>query len=160
MEIEFLELDQDIPKCMPILERWIENHCARRPLADVTALFIQHQLGNQVPMTQAMLELGLEPERLFWLDVPYTSNARVREALVAMGIPRRNLIVAYDYDVLEPYAPYQRRRVQELIHGFLNDPPEQLLVLDDGAYFLEAASCFKDRLPRVAVVEQTSRGLI
>jgi hypothetical protein len=160
MELEFLELTQDIPGHMPILDRWVREHCSRRPLAGVTALFIQHQFGNQLPQTQAMLELGLEPERLLWLDVPYTSNACVREALVGMGIPRRNLIIAHDYWVLEPYAPYQRRRVQTVIHDFMNDPPERLLVLDDGAYFLEAASCFANRLPCVAVVEQTTRGLI
>lgn len=160
METEFLELNQDIPRYMPVLDRWVHGVKSRQPLAGVTALLIQHQLGNQVPQTLALLELGLKPERLFWLDVPYTSNARVREALVEIGIPRRNLISAYDYWVLHPYAPYQRRRVQEVIHSFLEDPPEQLLVLDDGAYFLEAASCFRRRLPRVAVVEQTTRGLI
>jgi hypothetical protein len=47
-----------------------------------------------------------------------------------------------------------------MLQRFLVDPPESLLVLDDGAYFLEAASCFAERLPRVAVVEQTTRGLI
>lgn len=170
METEFRGLNQNIPrslKSMPILEQWVKKHSARKPLAGVTALFIQHQLGNQVPMTRAMLELGLEKKRLFWLDVPYTSNAQVREELVRMGIPRQNLIVADDYRILMAYAPYQRKRVQELIRRFLEDPPERLLVLDDGAYFLEAASCFKDRLPseakdgssRVAVVEQTTRGV-
>lgn len=33
-------------------------------------------------------------------------------------------------------------------------------MLDDGAYFLEAMSSFKQRLPSVAIVEQTTRGLI
>ncbi len=160
MEREFLELSQDLPGDMPILDRWVEERVSGQPLSGVTALFIQHQFGNQLPQARAMLELGLAPERLLWLDVPYTSNARVREGLVALGIPRRNLIVAHDYWVLEAYAPYQRRRVQQLVRDFMNDPPERLLVLDDGAYFLEAASCFRARLPHVAVVEQTTRGLI
>lgn len=160
MELEFLDLNQDMPGRMPILDRWVQEHRERQPLAGVTALLIQHQLGNQVPQTRALLELGLEPERLFWLDVPYTSNARVRDAVIGMGVPRRNLITAHDYWVLEAYAPYQRRRVQALIRGFMDDPPERLLVLDDGAYFLEAAACFENRLPSVAVVEQTTRGLI
>jgi S-adenosylhomocysteine hydrolase len=34
----------------------------------------------------------------------------------------------------------------------------KLLVLDDGAYFLEAASCFEDLPPNCCIVEQTSRG--
>lgn len=160
MEPEFLEVNQDIPEAMPILDRWVRIHRSRQPLAGVTALFIQHQFGNQVPQAKAFLELGLNPKKLFWLDVPYTSNARVRKALVGMGIPRRNMFVARDYRVLDAYVPYQRRRVQALIHDFLKDSPERLLVLDDGAYFLEAAACFEKRLPRVVVVEQTARGLI
>jgi S-adenosylhomocysteine hydrolase len=160
MELEFLQLDQEIPQHMPILDRWVRGQRSSRPLEGVSALFIQHQFGNQVPQARAMLELGLEPEHLFWLDVPYTSNASVREALVDLGIPRRNMISAHDYQVLDPYAPYQRRRVQSIIHSVLSDPPERLLVLDDGAYFLEAASCFVKRLPDVVVVEQTARGLI
>jgi S-adenosylhomocysteine hydrolase len=157
---EFLEPDQEIPFHMPILDRWVDECCTGTPLAGVTALFIQHQFGNQLPQTRAMLKLGLEPGRLIWLDVPYSSNAEVREKLVDIGVPRRNLVTARDYLVLEAYAPYQRRRVQALIRDLLDDPPERLLVLDDGAYFLEAASCFKDRLPSVAVVEQTTRGII
>jgi hypothetical protein len=160
MDLDFLDLNQEIPERMPILDRWLEDHLSARPLEGLTALFIQHQFGNQVPQTRAMLELGLQPDRLFWLDVPYTSNARVREALVAMGIPRGNFICAHDYRVLTAYGPYQRCRVQAFIHNLMEDPPDRLLVLDDGAYFLEAASCFKARFPRVAVVEQTTRGLI
>lgn len=160
MESEFLQVNQDIPEAMPILDRWVRTHCSGKPLAGVTALFIQHQFGNQVPQTKALLELGLDPKRLFWLDVPYTSNARVREAIVGLGIPSGNMLVADDYRVLDPYAPYQRRRVQMLIHDFLKNSPGRLLVLDEGAYFLEAAACFEKRLPDVVAVEQTARGLI
>src|SRR5512136_2617269 len=103
MELEFLELNQDIPKHMPILDRWVEMHRSSAPFKGVTALFIQHQFGNQIPQTQAMLKLGLEPERLFWLDIPYTSNALVRDVLMNMGIPHRNLIFAHDYWVLDAY---------------------------------------------------------
>jgi hypothetical protein len=160
LDSEFIEPDQGIPLHMPILDRWIDECCSGTPFAGVTALFIQHQFGNQLPQTQAMLNPRLEPGRLIWLDVPYTSNAEVRKKVVEIGVPRRNLLTARDYLVLDPYAPYQRCRVQALIRDLLDDPPERLLVLDDGAYFLEAASCFKDRLPSVAVVEQTTRGII
>jgi hypothetical protein len=160
MEHEFLEPNQDIPLKMEILERWVDKNRSLKPFVGVTALFIQHQLGNQIPQTSAMIELGLNPEKLFWLDVPYTSNAKVREALIRLGIPRRNFFVTNDYWVLDAYTPYQRRRVQTIIKDFLSDPPDRLLVLDDGAYFIEAASCFKERLPNVSVVEQTTRGFI
>jgi hypothetical protein len=38
-------------------------------------------------------------------------------------------------------------------------PPDKLVVLDDGAYFLEAAMTFRKQLPNLAVVEQTTRGV-
>ena len=157
---DFLKVDQTIPDHMPILDRWVEEHRSWQPLKDVTALLIQHQFGNQVPQTRALLELGLAPERLFWIDVPYSSNPQVREAIAAMSVPPDNLIVSSDYRVLAPYAPYQRRRIQQMIRKLLDAPPQRLLVLDDGAYFLEAASCFRKRLRQVGVVEQTTRGMI
>lgn len=159
MENEFLDPGQEVPGEMRVLKRWAEEHRSKAPFSGVTALFIQHQLGNQLPFTQALIDLGLDPKCIFWLDVPYTSNPRMREELVGKGIPGKNLIV-HEFRVLQAYTPYQRLRTQELIRGFLLNPPERLLVLDDGAYFLEAASCFRDRLPGVAVVEQTTRGLI
>lgn len=159
LEAEFLNPSQEIPQSMPILDAWLKT-CPGGALTDTTALFIQHQFGNQVPQANALLKLGLNPRRLFWLDVPYTSNPLVRDALVALRIPRKNFICSDDYWVLDPYAPYQRNRVQALLKDLLRDPPNRLLVLDDGAYFLEAAACFADRLPSVAVVEQTERGFI
>jgi hypothetical protein len=155
----FDELDQSIPTHMPILEAFLDMQGKRLPLERVTALLIQHQLGNHVPQARALLRLGLKPENLIWLDVPYTSNATVRTALEDLGIPRRNLRV-HDYEVLQPYAPYQLRRTQTIYRELLTDPPEHLLVLDDGAYFLEAMCTMKSRLRRVSVVEQTTRGLI
>lgn len=152
--------DQTIPTDLPLLNRWVGTYAGAKPLAGVTMLLIQHQLGNHVPQTQALLRLGLDPERLFWLDVPYTANRAVHDALVGLGIPSVNFNVSDDYPVLDPYAPYQRRRTQNMLLEFLKEPPERLVVLDDGAYFLEAMACFRRRLPRVAIVEQTTRGMI
>ncbi|MCZ6573362.1 MAG: hypothetical protein O7C98_09375 [Planctomycetota bacterium] len=157
---EFGSLTQEIPEGMPLVDEWLKRFEGQRPLEGVTALLIQHQLGNQVPQVRALLDLGLAPERLFWLDIPYTSNATTRAHVArVMGVPERNFIVS-DYDVLEPYAPYQRARTQRILKHWLDDPPERLLVLDDGAYFLEAAACFRKRLSHVAIVEQTTRGFI
>jgi hypothetical protein len=163
LRFRFDEVDQTIPsvKDMPLLKEWVEQVEKKRgrPLAGVTALLIQHQLANQVPQVEALIRLGLDPADIHWLDIPYTANRAVRRALLDLEIPDRNLRV-HRYRVLEPYAPYQLRRTQELVRDFLADPPDRLLVLDDGAYFLDAAASFRRRLPRVAVVEQTTRGLI
>jgi S-adenosylhomocysteine hydrolase len=157
--LDFRDLDQKIPERMPVLEQYLKRYAGTYPLSGVTALFIQHQLGNHVLMTKALIQLGLNPNQVHWLDITYTANPIVRTALQELGIPRENFRV-HSYTVTEPYMPYQRRRVQQILYEFMRDPPERLLVLDDGAYLLEAMATFKQRLPRVAVVEQTTRGLI
>lgn len=106
------------------------------------------------------MKLGLEPRRIHWLDIPYTSSAAFRRIVRRRtGIPRENFWVT-DYSVLEPYSGHQLRRTQEVLRHLLSTRPSKLLVLDDGAYFLEAASAFRRQLPRVAIVEQTTRGMI
>jgi S-adenosylhomocysteine hydrolase len=153
------ELTEEIPVRMPILDRWLDRTAKERPLAGVTALMIQHQLGNQVPQTRALIELGIAPRDLYWIDIPYTSTPSVRDALQGLGIPSENFIVN-DFRLLDAYAPFQRLRVQHFLRELFNDPPERLLVLDDGSYLLEALACLRPRLPWVAIVEQTTRGLI
>ena len=144
---------------MPILDRWLENAAQGRPLAGVTALLIQHQLGNQVPQTRALIELGISPRDLYWIDIPYTSTPAVREAVRGLGVPAENFITG-DFRLLDNYASFQRLRVQSFLRTLFEEPPERLLVLDDGAYMLEALACLRARLPYVAIVEQTTRGLI
>ena len=156
------DIDQRIPTLedMPLLAGYVERLRPGQPLAGVTGLFIQHQLGNQVPMTEALIALGLEPQSITWLDVPYTASSRVRHHLTdSCHIPAENFWVNR-YRVLDSYAMYQRRRVQELVRNMLDVQPERVIVLDDGAYFIEAAAAFKARLPHLAIVEQTTRGFI
>jgi len=158
--LDFSNIDQSIPRELPLVSRWVDQHGARKPLRGATALLIQHQLGNHFAQTRALLDLGLEKSRLIWIDVPYTATREIRQALIdELGVPATGFNVN-DFRVLERYPPYQIRRVQEVVAQLLADPPDRLVVLDDGAYFLEAASCFEKQLPAVAIVEQTTRGLI
>jgi S-adenosylhomocysteine hydrolase len=145
---------------MPVLRAYVDRYGGGRPLQGVTALLIQHQLGNQGPQIDAMMALGLEPEKTLWVDIPYTSHASFRAEVVRRhGIPEGNFDV-HTYGVLAPYAQYQFSRTQKVLGRLLDDPPERLVVLDDGAYFLEAAMGFRRQLPNVAIVEQTSRGMM
>jgi hypothetical protein len=141
-----------------LVEEWA---CGTRPFAGVTAVLIQHQLGSMVPAVRGLLELGLDPARTHFIDIPYTANAAVREALEALGIPAANFAPS-SYTLEVPYAPYQRRRVQDLIGRLHSElaPGDPLLVLDDGAYFLEAIACYATPLGDLRLVEQTTRGLI
>ncbi len=158
--LDFSKIDQTIPRSLPLLDRWVNEHRDRRPLAGVTVLLIQHQLGNHFPEAKALLDLGVEPTQLIWIDVPYTARPEVRKALIdELKIPAESFHV-HAFRVLDRYPLYQLRRVQKVFHELLKNPPQRLVVLDDGAYFLEAAASFAHRLPAVAVVEQTTRGLI
>ena len=145
---------------MCLVKDFVARHQDAEPLRGINTLFIQHQLGNQVPMAEALIALGLDPQRIFWLDIPYTASSRVQyELCERLGIPAGQLWVNR-YRVLEAYRPYQRRRVQELVREMLRLDLDRVVVLDDGAYFVEAAAGFKKRLDRVSVVEQTTRGFI
>lgn len=154
--------EQAIPKIenLPIMEHYLKKIGNEKPLQNVTMLFIQHQLGNQIPQVDALIHLGLDRNKLFWLDIPYSANITVKEHLIKnTKIPLKNLI-NNDYNILQPYTNYQRNRTQNVLIDFLNNPPEKLIVLDDGAYFLEAMTTFKKQLPNVSIVEQTTRGII
>jgi hypothetical protein len=66
------------------------------------------------------------------------------------------------FRALEPYAPYQHARAIDMLRDIVDSGADRLLVLDDGAYVLEAlASLARARWPRrIAIVEQTTRGFI
>jgi adenosylhomocysteinase len=152
---------QTIPERLPLLDALVARHGERQPLHDVHAGLIQHQTGSTVCMVQALFALGLEPTQTFFVDIPYSANGEVREALERLGIPNGHFADGI-YDLAQPYAQFQRRRVQDVaarVFGQLQ-PDDVLVVLDDGAYFVEAASCFAHRFGDLRVVEQTTRGII
>ena len=161
---EYGRAHQNIPAQigeLPLLKELVECFKPSQPFRDRTALLIQHQCANHYAQAMALMELGIEPDRLFWIDIPYSSHQEVRERLVKRGVPRPNFANSGDYQTLQPFDPYMRSRVEKRVGSLLaHAPREALLVLDDGAYFLEALSGFKRQFQDVVVVEQTTRGLI
>jgi S-adenosylhomocysteine hydrolase len=153
--------DQAIPGPLPFLDAIVDHHGQERPFAGWTALLIQHQLGSQVRMARALLDLGIAPARMYWIDIPYTANGTVHAALLALGIPEDNFAPSY-YNLELKYAAYQHERVQAMALRLAKTlrPTDHLLVLDDGAYFLEALTCIGAAPPDVRIVEQTTRGMI
>lgn len=159
---EFLEFDSSIPENLPLLDALVSQQRDRQPLAGYTVFLVQHQLANQVPMVKALIDLGVNAGKIHWLDIPYTAHHEVCTFVQnEFNVPSENFSDP-DYRALDPYVPYQRRRALECLQRFIDDPPEKLLVLDDGAYFLEALSSIHPgrRPARIAIVEQTTRGLI
>ena len=154
--------EQEIPDRLPLLDAYIEEHVrGKAPLAGVTAVLIQHQLGSQVRMVEALIRLGIEPGKIYWVDIPYTANPIVRKALQGLEIPPENFS-RNSYHLGKPYAPYQRQQVQKLFSRLRTSlgPKDHLLILDDGSYYIEAISCYANTFSRVSIVEQTTRGII
>ena len=158
-----MSIAQSIPGRLEILEDYLAPYerDGKKPFSGVTALLIQHQLGSQVRMADALIRLGLSPQRLYWVNIPYTTNAIVQKALRALGIPASNFVPC-TYHLGKAYAPYQRQRLQEVFYQFKKkfSKRDHLLVLDDGSYFLDAISCYNPPAFRISIVEQTTRGLI
>ena len=70
------DLDQRVPDELPLLRALVDEWVGGgKPLKGVTAVLIQHQLGSMVPTVHALFELGLDPERTYFVDIPYTANA-------------------------------------------------------------------------------------
>lgn len=153
--------DPEVLRRMKLVEWLVDEHRAAQPLRGWKVLFLQHQLENHLAQAHAVLALGVAPRDLHWIDIPYTSSPEIRRATMRMGVPAPNF-VNHDYRLTESYATYQRVRVTSWIRWFMRRYGERtpLLVLDDGGYFLEALICLRRHLRRLAVVEQTTRGLI
>jgi S-adenosylhomocysteine hydrolase len=155
---DFYHFDEVVPSELGLTSLLVDRYASHSPLEGITALFFQHQLANQVPMVKALIALGLDPARIHWVDIPYTSHASIRAKLGALGIPEENFRVCDDFESLTPYALYQRQRAVKVVDELLKEDPDKLVVLDDGAYFAAAASCFDRSFTECSVVEQTSRG--
>jgi len=160
---EFWNVTESLEERLPLVDRWLELASKDAGLAEASLLFVQHQLVNHAAQAEAIVRLGAEPERIYWLDIPYSSQPSVRSFVQErLGVPADNFRVCDDYRVLAPYAPYQLRRSVELVLDLAERKGRPLLVLDDGAYVLEAlAGLRRERWPdNVAIVEQTTRGII
>lgn len=154
---DYYPLEQVVPESMALVDFVVDKYIEQQPLKNTTALFFQHQLANQVTMVKALIKLGLSPDRIKWIDIPYTSNFKTREELIELKL--KDFVISDNYSLLMPYASYQKNRAINAYKDILESNYEHLLVLDDGAYFLEAASYFKSRPARCVIVEQTSRGI-
>lgn len=154
---------ESVPDRLPLLDLFIDTFFLKAtPLEGFGALLVQHQMGTIVPMVQALFALGLNERSVWWVDIPYSSNTRVRNHLIRAGIAASHFFPG-SYSLETPYGPSQIARVAaglRLIDKSLR-PTTPLLVLDDGGYTLQALAERTVSLARpVRIVEQTTRGVM
>jgi len=151
---------QNLRKKLPLLNEELRRHKERKPLKNHKMLLIQHQLLDSIAQVAALIDLGVAPKDLFWIDIPYTSFPEIRSAVMNLGVPKENIWV-HDYRLTLPYRSYQIGRVKYWVReiGSKFTGNEKLIVIDDGAYFLEAYSSINLRIPNVRIVEQSQSGI-
>jgi len=133
-------------------------------LKDVSVLFIQHHLLPLIGRLEIMKMDGMNPEKTWFIDIPYSTNVDVVQKI-------RNEYTSHEYpipfsDPLENYTTGQMERTKTVIGNIIKSNPKKLLVVDDGAYFIRAVHELFIREPEIAdilhnktyVIEQTTRG--
>jgi S-adenosylhomocysteine hydrolase len=152
-----------IPERLVLLDLMRSSH-APADFSGVDLLVIQHHLGTTVPLVRALSEAGIAPDRIWHVDIPYSTNVKVRTALLELSGQDR--CPPLFTDPLVDYSAAQLLRVTTtLLDMWRRDDPKPLLVLDDGAYFFRALSTLRaishpavENFLNSFVVEQTTRG--
>lgn len=153
------------PESLSLLNYMQSNIQKAQPFADIDVLFIQHHLGPFIGRLNAMKLNGLDPDRSWFIDIPYSTNKDVSNKLKEMGFSKRHRAKQFD-DPLSDYNASQAHRVASLIKVLeRRKNPRPLLVIDDGAYFIRYLNSLLTHLPSklnryvgTSVVEQTTRG--
>lgn len=162
MERFHRDIPTRIPSTLPLLDRYRRHFSSPRAFVGLDVLFIQHHLAPWVPRVRAMLEDGLDADRCWFVDIPYSTHMRVRKELLLLGCRQEQMAIPHQ-DPLAPYTQAQLRRVEDIVLELARRRPNKLLVVDDGAYFLRVLERRKDIAARFRgrthIVEQTTRGL-
>jgi len=159
------KIEPTFPKTLPLLEEFRRIKIINKAfLKDVSILFIQHHLSPFIGRLNVMREDGMNPDRTWFIDIPYSTNKEVLEEI-------HSHYTEYDYpesydDPLLNYTNFQLDRVKYVIKNILEKDLAKLLIIDDGAYFIRAVLDLysKDELDlsklynRTFIVEQTTRG--
>jgi len=162
---ELFQMPDSPPENLSLLEELQHRLPETKPFADIDVLFIQHHLGPFIGRLNSMIASGLDPNRSWFVDIPYSTNPDVFERLGEFGFPMRQRTTRFD-DPLSNYGSAQAQRVSALMELLeKREDPRPLLVIDDGAYFARYLNALKTSSPNqldsyvgTSVVEQTTRG--
>src|SRR5512132_1475235 len=85
---ETIPLAEEIPERLALLDLMRSSH-APTDFSGVDILVIQHHLGTTVPLVRALNEAGVPLDRIWHVDIPYSTNLEVRTALLELSGPDR-----------------------------------------------------------------------
>jgi voltage-gated potassium channel Kch len=142
---------------LPLLEEYRKRK--RIDLSNIEVFFLQHHLAPFHARVRAMERQGLEGDRSWFVDIPYSTNLTVWRKLA-----RGHTSPLFSNPLL-PYNEWQKRRVFGMMYRLADRPrSSRVIVIDDGAYFMkelahrEQDTEFCERFRGALVVEQTTRG--
>lgn len=162
---ELFQIPDSPPENLSLLEELPHRLQETKPFTNIDVLFIQHHLGPFIGRLHSMIASGLDPNRAWFVDIPYSTNPDVAEKLGELGFPEHQRTRRFD-DPLSNYDSAQTQRVSSLMEILeKREDPCPLLVIDDGAYFARYLNSLNIHSPSqldnyvgTSVVEQTTRG--
>ena len=162
---ELFQIPESPSENLSLLEELQHRLRESKPFANIDVLFIQHHLGPFIGRLHAMIASGLDSNRTWFVDIPYSTNPDVFEKLGELGFSVQQRTARFD-DPLSNYGSAQAQRVSSLMDDLAKrEDPRPLLVIDDGAYFARYLNLLNtyspsqlDRYVGTSVVEQTTRG--
>lgn len=162
---DLFQMPESPPENLSLLEELQDCLRETKPFANIDVLFVQHHLGPFIGRLNAMIASGLDPDRSWFVDIPYSTNAEVAKKLGELGFSLHQRAMRFD-DPLSNYGSAQAQRVSSLMEILAKrKDPRPLLVIDDGAYFARYLNWLNtwapdqlDSYAGTSVVEQTTRG--
>lgn len=147
---------------LPVLEYLGElaTQGTRETLRGAALVGAQHLLLSTGSLIEALLTLGLQPERVFLLGKCYSQNQEVIDRLDRMGIHVVPGSEPGSSDTFGTTIDRDARRLWDDLRGRVDSSNiEALIVLDDGGHCLDTMPPDLRQRFRVVGIEQTTSGI-
>jgi len=105
---ELFQLPESPPENLSLLEELQHRLRKTKPFANIDVIFIQHHLGPFIGRLHAMIASGLDPNRTWFVDIPYSTNPVVVGKLGELGFSVQQRTERFD----DPLSRYGSGRVQ------------------------------------------------
>lgn len=161
-QASFFQSPLKIASELPLLEKM----CAKDSEVDLSEhsfLFVQHFLAALPARLDLMVKQKLNKKKAWFLDIPYSTNKDVRKRIIDQFPGRVPEVYSNPFG---HYCSSQKSRLEKVVNEIINyGEVDQLVVVDDGAYFAKYLFDLLNSDPKKArlfegtrLVEQTTRG--